>query len=257
MWTHVARYAVRSGSVEDHLGELVGVLGLRVEPGVDQSRALLHAKLARAVSYRCKESEKRGIVPTVQGFAAEGGKVWQYPAWVRRWAEPGWNGDIRPPSPLSSQALKTSEELNIAPPSLPLPPHWPCQEPTTPFPNNAVRHCASRIVIIIPGPPACSFPLSTWSCQVRQTLLSGPRRHGSRKQFLAAAWPIGARTGAERHSANSLLLLNHLHWGQFLGDSHPLQAHPYPLSSRGYQARAEASPAHAPRSQRPNNPQHR
>lgn len=70
--------------------------------------------MAAAVKRRCKELQKQGIVPIVRGLSPGGVPVWQYPAWVQRWAEPGWNGDIRPP------------ELSL-PGSLPGPAHQPTQ----------------------------------------------------------------------------------------------------------------------------------
>ncbi|KAK1826667.1 hypothetical protein QBC39DRAFT_334839 [Podospora conica] len=96
MYAHIARHTVTQENVVDQLDELIRRLHLTVSAGDNQALSVLHAKLKDAVNRKCLVMANHGICP--EPAIVDGKPAVAYPDWVRAWAKPGWDGDIRKPS---------------------------------------------------------------------------------------------------------------------------------------------------------------
>ncbi|KAH6972308.1 hypothetical protein BKA56DRAFT_677263 [Ilyonectria sp. MPI-CAGE-AT-0026] len=89
MWAHIARHALVPGTHLSHIDELQKAMGLDVLETSARLRVL--RSVDGSLKRKCVMLSDAGVSPTLE--TVEGAAIWRYEPWVRRWAEPGWNGD--------------------------------------------------------------------------------------------------------------------------------------------------------------------
>lgn len=89
MWAHIARHALVPDTRLSHIEELQKAMGLDVL-GMSAWLRVLRS-VDDSLKRKCVMLRDAGVSPTLE--TVEGAAIWRYESWVRRWAEPGWNGD--------------------------------------------------------------------------------------------------------------------------------------------------------------------
>ncbi|KAH8667688.1 hypothetical protein BGZ61DRAFT_592497 [Ilyonectria robusta] len=89
MWAHIARHGLVPDTRLSHIDELQKAMGLDVLEMSAWLRVL--RSVDDSLKRKCVMLSKAGVSPTLE--TVEGAAIWRYEPWVRRWAEPGWNGD--------------------------------------------------------------------------------------------------------------------------------------------------------------------
>lgn len=89
MWAHIARHGLDPDTRLSHIDELQKAMGLDVLEMSAWLRVL--RSVDDSLKRKCVMLSEAGVIPTLE--TVEGADIWRYEPWVRRWAEPGWNGD--------------------------------------------------------------------------------------------------------------------------------------------------------------------
>ncbi|KAH7010267.1 hypothetical protein EDB80DRAFT_682735 [Ilyonectria destructans] len=93
MWAHIARHALVPGTHLSHIAELQNAIGLDVLEMSARHR-VAHS-VVESLNRKCRKLRDNDVRPRLE--MVKGAAIWRYEPWVRRWAEPEWNGDRSKP----------------------------------------------------------------------------------------------------------------------------------------------------------------